>query len=129
MNKLNGLTYVDEAERVINSLITTDRNGNKKLSLTTSKIRNLLTMTNNLYTRAKGLKEENLPDDLVSDIKYLKMRFAYESGREKTVKEFAQRANILKYLDSIGNNKNDLIVFCHYMEALVAYHKFNGGRD
>lgn len=129
MNKLDSLTYVDEAERVIKSLAKPDRNGNLKLSLTTSKIRNLLTMTNNLYTRAKGLKEDKLPDDLVSDVKYLKMRFAYESGREKTVNEFTQKANILKYLDSIGNSKNDLIVFCHYMEALVAYHKFNGGRD
>ena len=42
--KINKQNYVDEAERVIKGLIRTDKFGNSKLDLTTSKIRNILSM-------------------------------------------------------------------------------------
>ena len=53
----------------------------------------------------------------------------YEAGREKTVKAFWEAAQIEKQIDKIGNSKKELILFCHYMEALVAYRKFLGGKD
>ena len=57
------------------------------------------------------------------------MRMAYEAGREKTVKNFLDTANLLQEINRIGKSKKALLEFCHYMEALVAYHKFYGGKE
>ena len=46
--KINKQNYVDEAEHVIKGLIRTDKFGNSKLDLTTSKIRNILSMVSEL---------------------------------------------------------------------------------
>ena len=127
--KINKQNYVDEAERVIRGLIRTDKFGNSKLDLTTSKIRNILSMVSELYTDAQHSREEKLNEDMVSRVQYLKMRIAYEAGRERSVKDFVMAANLLDYAGEIGSSRQNLILFCNYMEALVAYHKFHGGRD
>lgn len=127
--KINKQNYVDEAERVIKELIKTDRFGNAKLDLTTSKIRNILSMVSELYTDAQHSREETLSEDMVSRVQYLKMRIAYEAGRENSVKVFVNAAHLMDYTKEIGNSRQNLILFCNYMEALVAYHKFYGGRD
>lgn len=127
--KINKQNYVDEAERVIKGLIRTDKFGNSKLDLTTSKIRNILSMVSELYTDAQHSREDKLDADMVSRVQYLKMRIAYEAGRERSVKDFVLAAGLLDYADEIGSSRQNLILFCNYMEALVAYHKFHGGRD
>lgn len=125
--KINKQNYVDEAERVIVGLKQADRNG--KLILTTSKIRNILAMVSELYTDAQHSREEKLSEDMVSRVQYLKMRIAYEAGRERSVKDFVSAAHLMDYAREIGDSRQDLILFCHYMEALVAYHRFYGGHD
>ena len=50
MKQIDELNYVDTAEKVIQDLKQENRN---KISLTTSKIRNLLSMTAALYTDAQ----------------------------------------------------------------------------
>ena len=127
--KINKQNYVDEAERVIKGLIRTDKFGNSKLDLTTSKIRNILSMVSELYTDAQHSREDKLDADMVSRVQYLKMRIAYEAGRERSVKDFVLAAGLLDYAGEIGSRRQNLILFCNYMEALVAYHKFHGGRD
>lgn len=127
--ELNKLNYVEEAEKVIISIIRKDRNGKEVIDLTTSKIRNLLSMISQIYNIATHETSEKISDDLQSQVQYLKMRFAYEAGREKVVKSFVEKAKIFSIIDGIGNNREKLIIFCHYMEALVAYHRFYGGRD
>lgn len=127
--KINKQNYVDEAERVIKGLIRTDKFGNSKLDLTTSKIRNILSMVSELYTDAQHSREDKLDADMVSRVQYLKMRIAYEAGRERSVKDFVLAAGLLDYASEIGSSRQNLILFCNYMEALVAYHKFHGGRD
>lgn len=127
--KINKQNYVDEAERVIKGLIRTDKFGNSKLDLTTSKIRNILSMVSELYTDAQHSREDKLDADMVSRVQYLKMRIAYEAGRERSVKDFVLAAGLLDYAGEIGSSHQNLILFCNYMEALVAYHKFHGGRD
>ena len=115
--------YVGKAESVITALI-----GRKEL-LTTSKIRKLLAILSEIYTDARHDGKKELSDEIKSRIQYFKMRFVYEAGREKTVKAFWEAAQIEKQIDKIGNSKKELILFCHYMEALVAYRKFLGGKD
>ena len=115
--------YVGKAESVITVLI-----GRKEL-LTTSKIRKLLAILSEIYTDARHDGKKELSDEIKSRIQYFKMHFVYEAGREKTVKAFWEAAQIEKQIDKIGNSKKELILFCHYMEALVAYRKFLGGKD
>ena len=59
------------------------------------------------------------------------MRIAYEAGRDKdhSVRNFVEKAELFKIIDEIGENKENLMLFCRYMEALVAYHRYYGGKD
>lgn len=123
---LTTLNFADKAEETIKNL---EKNRNGSLSLTTSKIRNLLSMTNTLYTKAMQLRTDTLEESLLNDIQYLKVRFAYEAGRERNVKDFVEKAEIMKHIEGIGDRKQGLLLFCRYMESLVAYHRFYGGRD
>ncbi|MEE0959386.1 MAG: type III-A CRISPR-associated protein Csm2, partial [Lachnospiraceae bacterium] len=50
-------------------------------------------------------------------------------NKKNVVKDFVDKAQIFKIMDSINDSTDDLILFCNYMEALVAYHKFYGGSD
>lgn len=127
--KINRQNYVDEAEKAIKSMVRTDRNGKPSLSLTTSKIRNLLAMTAELKTDAQHSREAVLSADMQSRVQYLKMRIAYEAGRELKVKDFVVRTDLLSYASEIGQDRGKLLLFCDYMEALTAYHKFYGGRE
>lgn len=129
MQELTKTNFADQAEKVILSMVEKDRKGNPTIRLTTSKIRNLLSMTNVLYNHARQKKNETLDDDLLRDIQYLKMRFAYECGREVDVKKFVEKAGIMEHINAIGKNREKLLLFCNYIEALVAYHKFYGGKD
>ncbi|WHE86576.1 type III-A CRISPR-associated protein Csm2 [Lachnoanaerobaculum gingivalis] len=124
--ELTDENYVSQAEAVIKRLI--DENGKNKI-LTTSKIRKLLAMISDMYTKAKRLKSNTLNSDLLTKIQYFKMHTVYEAGRESSVKKFVEEAQITNQIDKIKTDREKLILFCHYMEALVAYRKFLGGRD
>ncbi len=123
--------YVDKAEAVIKGLANkVGRNGRPEPMVTTSKIRNLLAMSADIYNEVMTLQEDRLPEEIAGRITYLRMRFVYEAGREpKTVKPFVEEAKILDILKSVGASKKDFVLFNRYMEALVAFHRFYGGRD
>lgn len=124
--QLTKTNYVDLAEETVKKL-ERDRKGN--LILTTSKIRNLLNMISAIYNDIIHTNAEKLDEDLVERVQYLRMRFAYEAGREKSVKNLLEAGKIQELVKEIGNNKEKCILFCRYMEAIVAYHKFYGGKD
>ena len=124
--KINALNYVDVAERVILAL---KEENNDRLALTTSKIRGLLSMTASIYTDVQRNRSETLSEELQSRVQYLRMRVAYEAGRDPVVKKFVIKAELLEQLSNIRADKERLLLFCHYMEALVAYHRYHGGND
>ena len=128
---INKLNYVDEAARVMKQLTdkAKERGAKQSATLTTSKIRNLLSMVTELRTDAQHAAGNELDDDLVSRVQYFKMRLAYEEGREPAVKDFAKQAGLMELVAGIGRDKQQLLLFCNYMEALVAYHRFYGGKD
>jgi CRISPR-associated protein Csm2 len=97
--------------------------------LTTSKIRNLLSMISSLYDEVRRNTSEKLGREEVSRIQYIRLHFAYEAGRDNKVKEFVQEADIFAHLKDIGESKESFILFCRYMEALVAYHRYHGGKE
>lgn len=90
-------------------------------------------MISTIYNEVIHHPSDKLNEDIVERLKYLKMRFAYEAGREtgreKAVKNLIEVAKIFEIIDWVGNDKQRCILFCKYMESIVAYHKFNGGRD
>lgn len=117
--------YVDKAEKAIKSLNQTkDRNNKIRFFLTTTKIRNLLNLTSNLFDESKVRDYKDLADKIA----YLRVQFVYQAGREPSVKDLVRKAEILAALKEI-NNKESLQRFCRYMEALVAYFRFYGGED
>lgn len=115
--------FVDQAEEVMENL------HQKNTRLTTSKIRNLLSMVSELYNDIRREQAEKLDENWVGRIQYVRMHFAYESGRDTDVKEFIREADLMRIMKDIGASREKLILFCHYMEALVAYHRFYGGKD
>lgn len=83
--KLNEQNYVDEAEKVILGLVNLKgRNGKSIPIVTTSKLRNLLAMTADIYNQILNQHEERLSTDICSRIEYLRVRFLYEAGRDRS---------------------------------------------
>lgn len=113
--------YVDKAERVIKGL---DKDRAGRYFLTTSKIRNLLSLTSSLYDESNVKAFEELSDKFA----YLRVQFVYQAGRERAVKGLVEKAQILDILKEVKDTAS-LQRFCRYMEALVACFKFYGGKD
>ena len=116
---LNENNYVDKAKQVMDELFYQGR-----CSLTATKIRGLLAMT-----------ADKMSDEIKGKINYLKVHFLYEVGKGKTrkdqypVKCFIEKAHIIQYIEEIQGSRENYLLFSRYMEALVAYFKFKGGRD
>lgn len=128
--KLNEENYVSAAEDVIQRLMKkTDRNGRPIQVVTTSKIRNLLAMTADIYNDVVNSNSEKLSQEVIGRINYLKVRFLYEAGREQGVKNLVEEGNIIEYLGDIKGSRSNYICFSRYMEALVAFRKFYISRD
>ena len=77
-----------------------------------------------------------LPDELAGEIQFLKVKAAYQAGKERenkkhknNVKEFMEQSKMKHHIEGIGTSISKYEEFAHYVEALVAYHKFYGGND
>ena len=128
--RLTEENYVELAEKAILNLRNKKtRNGTPIQPVTTSKIRNLLAMTADIYNEVVNSKSEKLSADINGQISYMKIRFVYEAGRESRVKDLVEEADILAHLDEIRGSRAQYILFSRYMEALVAYRKFYVERD
>jgi CRISPR-associated protein Csm2 len=119
-------TYVDEAENVIKKLKGSNfRHG--KDNLTTSQIRNLLSLISTIFNDLSFKEVSQLTDKL----SYLRIQIVYQSGRNAAVKDLVETGQILELLEQVQTTKDKktLVRFCHYFEALVAYFKYYGGQD
>lgn len=127
---VNEQNYVDEAERVIKALIVQEeRNARNMPLVTTSKLRNLLAMSADIYNEVINQKEDKLSEDICARIEYLRVRFLYESGRENSVKNLVVESKLIDVLKEINGSRKKYILFSRYMEALVAFRKFYGKKD
>ncbi len=127
---VNEQNYVDEAERVILKLKNMKRpNGYAVPMVTMTKLRNLLAMATDIYNEVMNQKSENLTEDLCSRIEYLRVRFLYEAGREEAVRRFVEESDMINVLKDIRTSKKRYLVFHRYLEALIAFHKYHGGKD
>lgn len=120
--------YVEDAEKVFKDWYST-----RDKKITTSKIRGLLSGMSDIYNDVVRVEGEELPQDIVDRIQYLKVQFVYEYGRDDkkdgSVRRFINESKILNKIDKIGTSKKKFIEMERYMEALVAYHRFYGGKD
>lgn len=136
---------VTRAEQVMQKL------KKRNVLITTSQIRKFLTAVSVLNNKVQRfeIKERQiqatkdltstLPDELVMQIKYLKIIMAYQSGKNRKkndrnderneVYQFIREAKLNEFIDDIGTDLAKYKEFAKYVEALVAYHKFYGGKD
>jgi len=119
-----------DAKEVVNSL---ERNNYKGFFLTTNQIRKFLAGVNGIHNRILAyqgngkIQGDVLPQDIIDEIEYVKIKLIYQSGRERAVKSFMEKAQIEKRMDAIGNSKKKFVEFNRFIEGIVAYHKFEGG--
>ncbi len=128
--RVNEQNYVDEAERAILELRNMKSPNNRSIPMVTaSKLRNLLAITADIYNTVLNQTGDKLPEEICSRIEYLRVRFLYEAGRETAVKNMVEKAGIIEILKSVKGSKKNYVLFNRYMEALVAFHKYYGGKD
>lgn len=128
---INEKNYADEAEKVIRQLKEkVNPKTNKAVPMvTTSKLRGMLSMASDIYNEVIIQQEDALSEELQGRIEYLRIRMVYDAGREPTVKYFVEAAKLLEIIREINGSRKNYILFNRYMESLVAFHKFYGGKD
>lgn len=115
--------YVDAAEKVMRALFA------NRSRITTTKMRGFLTLVNDVYNVESLRTEPELSAESKLKLMRLRVRMVYDAGRERDVKDFVEQAKLLEYLKGVGDSRETMIQFAHYVEALVAYHRYLGGRD
>jgi CRISPR-associated protein Csm2 len=125
--------FVDEAERVMKNpqLGKVDRFDPEKriFDITTSKIRDFLSLVSDIYNTENTRTDKRLDEKSMKKIQMMRIRVLYDAGREESVMKFIKVSNILSYIQDIGDSRQKFIDFAHYVEALVAYHRFLGGKE
>lgn len=127
MKIINEGNYSDVAQNVIKTLSQPNKYGRINI-ISTSQLRNILAMSADIYNQDVPL-EKDLTDEINSRIEYLRVRCFYEAGRDRLVKDFMRKSQIPEILREINGEKKNFILFNHYLEALVAFRKYYGGKD
>ncbi|MGW9990437.1 CRISPR-associated protein Csm2 [Staphylococcus hominis] len=131
--KIINLNFAHEV--VQNNLKPSNKKGRKKQvlfnGLTTSKLRKLMEQVNRLYTIAFNSNEDQLNEEFIDELEYLKIKFYYEAGREKSVDEFLKKTWMFPIIDRViqKESKKFFLDYCKYFEALVAYAKYYQKED
>ncbi|HAS47300.1 MAG TPA: type III-A CRISPR-associated protein Csm2 [Microscillaceae bacterium] len=116
-------------------LAKTDKNSKPyRDALTTSQLRNFFGEMRRIHMKVRNKQE--LSGDLLRDFLMLSPKLAYaearvlQSKRGSKIKEFVKAINILiTAVDRAEKKKQAFENFVNIIEAIVAYHKANGGRD
>lgn len=130
------MDVIQEAEQVVRSL-SADNYGN--IYLTKTQIRKLLSAVNAINNKlmvhlsqrsdAEG-KSNELPQELTAEIRYLEVKLLYQAGRgDKNVREFVDKAKMRERITKAAKGVSEYKEFAQFMEAVVAFHKFHGGKD
>ena len=112
--------YVDFAEKLM---------AGQSRNITTSKLRNLLSLLMDVYNVENLRTGSEISPDSALKLQMARIRMAYEYGRDRNTKEFMEAAHLLPWLKALGTSREKVLHYIHYMEAIVAYHRFFGGRE
>ena len=116
--------------------------------ITKTKIRGILDLVNKIYNRVMYNPRDTLSEEEIADIAYLKVKLAYECSREessvrcshprrmncdckKITKKFIEKTFLMNPIDEIikSGSKDQFLLYARYVESLVAYFKYYGGKD
>ena len=111
----NADEYVDQAESVFRD---------SKTEISTTKLRNLMSLVSEMRNMERLNNGEELQPQTATKIAMMRVRLAYECGRDNAVKAFVQKAELTEYLKRIHNSRKKLEQFANYMEALVAFQRY-----
>lgn len=89
-----------------------------RIRLKTSQIRKFLDAVNEIKTQEEA--------DFRSACMLLKPKLAYAAGRQDEVKPLM--AVLVPCINKV-HNKNDFMNFYRFVESIIAYHRYHGGRD
>lgn len=133
--------YLDHAEKVIKELQA------ENAMITTSQIRNILANISDIFNVVQRAKHSgDLPSEVRNKIRELTMHCYYAAGREEKVKKFFLRSSLFMNLKGIleassetnkempetlrnVGEKERFLLLHKYMESLVAFQRFYGGKD
>lgn len=127
--------YVDQAEEIMREWSKEARPRQNVFPMSTSQIRQVLSRANEIQNRIIRYEMDNakagdeLPKEIVDKILSMRVKLVYQAGRENAVKEFVKRTKIDKRLAEVGNSASKFKNFFSYLEALVAFHRYYGGKD
>lgn len=102
------------------------------MEVKSTQFRRIFTLVKRIHTKLKNQKKENqesspnIPEDILKEIYLLKPKMAYTAGRHKNL-EFMYEE--MKTIINEIKNFEDFDLFYHFIEATLAYHKYNGGKD
>lgn len=120
---LNGLSEKDfDTEDLVKW--AAEMGGSLANRLRTSQIRKFLDAVNEI--RSKGVQKPDNDPFFRSQCMLLKPKLAYAAGRQDAVKPLM--AVLTPCIDKV-RNKADFTRFYRFVEAIVAYHRYHGGRD
>lgn len=119
--------YVDFADEVVANYLRTVKYFNQ---ISTSKLRNILGMLMDVYNIEKLRVDPLICEESVVKLQVARIRLAYECGRDSNVtKRFVDDTYLMTWLKDAGNSREKVLNYIHYVEALVAYHRYHGGKD
>ncbi len=114
---VNGRDFGDKAESPAKRAAASN--------LTTTKLRRIYALVTNVSAQIENQEDFKMRE---SDIRYLKVKMAYEAGREPSVRSFIDDSGLMKLLDAVDSYEK-FVLYCRYAESLVAYFKYHGGKD
>lgn len=133
---------INEAKNFVkNNLFKEDTNQKDKYIplISTSQIRKFLSAVNKINNKIEYQNNSDvLSKDIVDEIAYMRVQFAYIVGKNKDnnkknmeIKKSFEKLHekLDTAMANIKNSKSEFISFARYVEAIIAYHKFYGGRD
>ena len=125
--------YVQRAQDAIQKLKELEDVNRQNRVITTSKLRSLFSLFAETYNEVVRGDQEKLTPAQVNALNAAKIRVYYEVGREDgyngnldsaPVGRFVKHSEMLAYLYDVGDSCEKLTQFYHYMEALVAFHRY-----
>lgn len=120
----------DFGEYANQKLIEVKSAGHGSITMKTNQIRNVLAMISSLWNRELG-KTGELNEETLSELKYIKIKLAYAIGRDDGklgIKAFNEKTHMYEFIGLV-KSRQDFTLYCRYLEALVAYHKYYGGKN
>ena len=136
-------TILQEAKEVFAGAVElrADRFGKMVPELTTSQLRKFLNEVVRIGNRIEILKAKrlqagdqsnDLPEELKDEAEFLDVKLMYQVGRDKPngpVKRFYEKGEMSAKIADAAKGIKEFERFADLMEAIVALHKYHGGKD